>query len=463
MDDMRRMTPARWGYSIARWLRVVVALMVAFFAASTLYAAWRSRYVDAELAQLRTNALPSITVLGAARADLRRIHIVATEATMVRYDRATKAREVRAAREALDADLLHYLELPAYDRERRRFIEMNELLGQLDARVGDLSSDDAANAGTALAEIGALVDRIDVVVQDLVELNAVEATEAAARIERLRREMQIGALLLDFIAVGIAVAAAVAAGRAARRVVELAIEQERAAELETFAQRVAHDLLSPLSSLTYSIATMRRYGNDPERVSEAGDRALASVRRAQKMVNGIFEFARAGGKPEPDASCSVAEVASGVLDDARETDADDAPSIHVAVDEDVFVACSSGVLTSILANLVGNAVKHTRGLGEPRIEVRAQERASRVLIEVEDAGPGLEPSFVDAAFEPYARGANAAGPGMGLGLATVRKLAVAHGGRAGYRRAPSGSVFWVELPAASRPPAVRAEPRSVMH
>jgi signal transduction histidine kinase len=72
------------------------------------------------------------------------------------------------------------------------------------------------------------------------------------------------------------------------------------------------------------------------------------------------------------------------------------------------------------------------------------------LVEVEDTGPGLEPAEEAVVFEPLVRAARPDVPGIGLGLATVRRLATAHRGSTGVRSRPGeGSLFWFELPKAT--------------
>jgi signal transduction histidine kinase len=66
----------------------------------------------------------------------------------------------------------------------------------------------------------------------------------------------------------------------------------------------------------------------------------------------------------------------------------------------------------------------------------------------------LPPELVPQAFDPYVRGRGTAEPGLGLGLATVRRLVEGHDGRYGVVSAPGeGALFWFELPAADLPPA----------
>jgi signal transduction histidine kinase len=107
------------------------------------------------------------------------------------------------------------------------------------------------------------------------------------------------------------------------------------------------------------------------------------------------------------------------------------------------------VLTSLVSNLVQNAIKHLVGSEVRRVVVRALDLGKEVRVEVEDTGPGIALSDQERMFDPFVRGRGASGPGIGLGLATVRRLAEAHGGHAGVRsEAGRGAVFWFSVPGA---------------
>jgi len=69
-------------------------------------------------------------------------------------------------------------------------------------------------------------------------------------------------------------------------------------------------------------------------------------------------------------------------------------------------------------------------------------------VEIEDSGPGVAPELAERVFEPYFRAPGLTQQGLGLGLATVERMVVAHGGRVGVRRGAIGALFWFELPVA---------------
>ena len=111
------------------------------------------------------------------------------------------------------------------------------------------------------------------------------------------------------------------------------------------------------------------------------------------------------------------------------------------------------LLERALENLVGNALKFSPD-GSP-VEVRlSAARGREVLLEVEDAGPGVPAEERTRIFRRFARGEKAGGvPGLGLGLSVVAEVAAWHGGRVEVVEPPAGrgSLFRLHLPLAARP------------
>jgi signal transduction histidine kinase len=83
------------------------------------------------------------------------------------------------------------------------------------------------------------------------------------------------------------------------------------------------------------------------------------------------------------------------------------------------------------------------------VRVEASAQNGSVVLRVLDRGPGVPAAERERIFDPFARGANAAGGGSGLGLALVRHYATAHRGRVEVGdREGGGAVFSLVLPAA---------------
>jgi signal transduction histidine kinase len=284
---------------------------------------------------------------------------------------------------------------------------------------------------------------LDDTLERLVELNAVAGVEVGSAVQAARHGTHRIVMVLDSCIVTMAVLAAALAAVSLRRAMRTL--EERSSELDQFAGRVAHDVLGPLSATVFALElASRRYPAD-EGLQSVVARGLSGVERSRRLVDGLLEFARAGGAREA-RSCSLPDVSNDVVADARAEAA--AARIRLRVDaiDPCVVACDAGVLASMLSNLLGNAVKHMGDADEREIVVRGANMGPRCRIEIDDTGPGVPVGLEEAIFEPFVR-ARGDVPGAGLGLATVRRLARAHGGEVGHaRRATGGSRFWLELP-----------------
>jgi signal transduction histidine kinase len=181
------------------------------------------------------------------------------------------------------------------------------------------------------------------------------------------------------------------------------------------------------------------------------------------IVDGLLSFAKAGARPEPGAVSEVRPVLDDALSGLAEQAAAAGVTFHAEGISDCEVACHPGVLASLLSNLMVNAIKYMGDSAQRRITLRTKAVGQIVHFEVEDTGPGIPPQLLERVFEPYVR-LGQDGAGIGLGLATVRKLCVAHGGRVGLRsEVGQGSVFWFELPSPWEVNASASAPKQPAH
>jgi signal transduction histidine kinase len=193
---------------------------------------------------------------------------------------------------------------------------------------------------------------------------------------------------------------------------------------------------------------LRRAGDDSQR--ESIERILRALSRADAITTGLLDFARSAAKPDPGARADVREVLEDFVGGLGPEL--DRLGIEVQIEPvpPVLVACSTGVYLSLIGNLVRNAIKYV-GQTEPRrITIRVAELGASVRTDVAYTGPGIGAENVPALFEPYFRVRHACSPeGLGLGLATVKRLAEGHHGSVGVSSEPGkGSTFWFTLPRA---------------
>ena len=215
---------------------------------------------------------------------------------------------------------------------------------------------------------------------------------------------------------------------------------------DTLLHAVSHDLKGPLAAILGSVGTLRRAEQlqltreQRDGLHEAID---VSGRKMDRLVNDLLDMDRIDrGDLEPTREpTDVGELAKRVM---RECEQIGAHPVRVDADP-VLVEVDRSMVERIIENLLVNAGRHTPVATPVQISVRA--RADRVIITVEDEGPGVPDNLKETIFDPFRQGPGASGKGVGIGLSLVRRFAVLHGGSAEVEDAPGGGArFIVILP-----------------
>jgi signal transduction histidine kinase len=233
-----------------------------------------------------------------------------------------------------------------------------------------------------------------------------------------------------------------------RQVSAVALRRSNEA-LAAFANAAAHDLREPLRTMSgFAQLVQLRQG---ERLDDDGREMLEAIvaagGRGEELIDRLLEYAYS-----TDAELRLADVAvDDVLDRVLATLSPvlDARDARVTRDDDLPTVRGDEVqLENALRNLVGNAVKH-KPAGPPSIHVGARILDGGTRLEVTDDGPGVPSAERERIFRVFAgRTGMSSGPGSGLGLAMVARVAERHGGRAFVEDPPDGqgSVFVLWLP-----------------
>jgi len=447
--------------SSGRTLLVSFGIVAAAFIISTAVAEWSDVGIRGAAEQIAENSSPSVEHLSLLRADLRRITLLGDGD----LDAALEGRppferqRIDSALTALERDWNSYRALPSFAEESQLVPAAEEARADLStaiARLEQIERDpDRVQVRAVLeSELQPAANRLDAAVLRLIDFNAAKGGELGRTIGKLGRQSVSNAIVLDAICVLLTFVAGSLAWRLVRRTTTLL--ERRADELDAFAGRVAHDVVGPMSAASLALDLLARGTTSPERAARVIESGRAGIMRARLIADGLLAFARAGARPEPGVGADVTEVIAGAIKEIAPGQGDRPREGEVVIVAEVeapgTVACNPGVLAILVSNLLRNALKYGGGVPSPRIVVRARairaRQGARVQIEVEVNGPGLPPELGDLVFEPYVRGSNSGQPGIGLGLATVKRIAEAHGGGVSVRSTPgAGCTFTVELPA----------------
>ncbi|HTB61531.1 MAG TPA: HAMP domain-containing sensor histidine kinase, partial [Polyangia bacterium] len=224
----------------------------------------------------------------------------------------------------------------------------------------------------------------------------------------------------------------------------------RLATLGQLAAQLAHEIGTPLSSVSGHIQLALLQRDLPAVLRERLDVSAREIERISKIVRDYLDSTR---PLEPERSPTAIPK---LLEEAVELVQGVAPGKRVAVTWRVDAALGElvtdpGLLRQIVVNLVANALDAVDKNG--RIEIAARPVDDDVLISVRDTGHGIPPDDLRRIFEPFYT-TKGRGKGTGLGLAICRQLTAALGGAISVESAPGkGSTFTVRLPMQGPPPA----------
>ena len=234
------------------------------------------------------------------------------------------------------------------------------------------------------------------------------------------------------------------AGMAARLAQTAEHDARLEAERRLLVSSIAHDLRTPLFSLRgYLDAIATGIGDPGERL----DRARAKAQQIDRLVTGLFDYARADIDERPrlqttdlaetvTAATAAFELAADERGVRLQVTAHTRPS--VTIDRDGFERA--------LANVLDNALRHTPRGGT--VDVACGEDAGHAFVRVIDDGPGIAPDLLPHLFELTARAAsNSRIDGAGLGLTIAARLLRNQGGTIDAANAPPrGAILTIRLP-----------------
>lgn len=353
--------------------------------------------------------------------------------------RTNDAHSIERWKQDIAEDSRHYDPLATYKGEREEWNHLQDLLAQLPA----IPADHPQSAH-------ALEDRIEKSINDLVAINTIEGQGNAAAIQAANRRAILGNVIVGGIVLAIM---AIISGwllRVLSRQRRLVLERvqflaEQNAELEAFAGRAAHDLRSPMNPIRGYTDLILESPALPENVTAMAQRIRRSVDRMARVVDDMLALSVSGRPPEGRSSTAV--VISRIIE---EMGAELQGALLVTKLNAGQVACAEGVLSQILRNLIGNAIKfraRSRALG---ITIETRDVGAMVEIVIEDNGIGMDPENAKHAFEPFYRGlTDREVPGHGLGLAIVERTTRALGGTCELWSVPDRSTrIAVRLPRA---------------
>lgn len=228
----------------------------------------------------------------------------------------------------------------------------------------------------------------------------------------------------------------------ARHLQEHISRHQRLHSMGEMAASLAHQIRTPLSSALLYVSQLNSVSLNEDKRAQFVGKSLHSLHHLEGLVKDMLQYARGGkGSEQPiELTELMRQLEKNVETQVRVSDSQ--IKFEPFLSGLVVVGDKDALLTA-LQNLIGNAIDVVGKNAKIQVLVN-KVSDNKVDLVISDNGPGIETEFLEKIFEPfYTKRAK----GTGLGLAVVRAIAEAHGGKAWVKSiAGHGSKFGIRLP-----------------
>ncbi|WP_309569809.1 PAS domain S-box protein, partial [Deinococcus sp.] len=221
-------------------------------------------------------------------------------------------------------------------------------------------------------------------------------------------------------------------------------------DLEQFASVASHDLQEPLRTIgSYTELLARRYeGQLDARATQYLGFMQGAVTRMRGLIQDLLDFARVSRSESPLRPVALHDVLTVAAQNVEAALLQGGGTLEWDTPDTVLA--QESLVTRLLTNLVGNALKFVPPERLPAVRVTSVLEGTMVRVSVTDNGIGIDPEYAERVFEIFQRlNQREAYAGNGMGLAICRRIVEHHGGRLWLESTPGqGSTFQFTLPAA---------------
>ena len=222
-------------------------------------------------------------------------------------------------------------------------------------------------------------------------------------------------------------------------------------ELRAFSYTVSHDLRAPLRAINGFIHQILDEHIQPDNsaAAESATRIFQAVEHMDELINALVAYTQVNKTPIPLKQVNLRELIDDLLKHYEPRLTSEKVRVEV-LGHFPIVTANRAVLHNALLNLVENALKFRNPTRDVCVRFRAAPKAEKLRLWVEDDGIGIAPEHHERIFGVFERLHGREVPGMGIGLAMVRRWIGGMHGTVGVESCfGQGARFWIDLPICS--------------
>lgn len=218
-------------------------------------------------------------------------------------------------------------------------------------------------------------------------------------------------------------------------------------ELETFSYSVSHDLRAPLRAINgFSQILIEEYALT---LGEGGVNHLAKIKynteRMSNLIDNLLRLSRVTRHNMELEYVNLSKLCESIV--KQNIDQERIVNLNLSIQPGIIAHCDAKLIRIALENLLDNAIKYSSLESSPRISIGAIHHEGEEVFCINDNGVGFESKFADKIFQPFQRLHDGEFNGTGIGLATVQRVIVRHGGKIWAESMPKqGARFYFALP-----------------
>ena len=226
--------------------------------------------------------------------------------------------------------------------------------------------------------------------------------------------------------------------------IELLAQKERETAWKEMSKQIAHEIKNPLTPMKLSVQHLQKIWEDnapnkEEKLKQTSHLLIKQIDHLAEIASAFSDFSKmTQTKP---ASFDISEILEEqILLFKQEAEI----SIQYLKTDNLYIWADEKQISRVLQNLLSNAIQAVPENREAKIEILADKKENKIIIEIKDNGNGISDEIKEKMFEPNFTTKNT---GMGLGLAIVKQIMSNNNGNISFiSKENEGTTFKIEFP-----------------